>query len=194
MWTDLLPQTDRFKNQLQAAIKKLSGAGRVLKIPQNRFMYVSGENDQAVYLIESGRVKLSVPVPDGKECLIAIRTAGEIVGELALAGQTSRDETAVAMKDTLVLQVQCTILLAQLKRENLLESLAQYLTIRIAEQQLLITSLSTMDSEHRLAEVLLHLSRIIGRNQSCGTCISQKISQTELAKMVGTTRTRIGFF
>ncbi len=125
---------------------------------------------------------------------MGFRTAGDILGELALAGQIVRFETAVAMKEATVKQVFYRNFLADLKRESLLENLVQYLATRIAEQQELITSLTTMDSEHRLAQVLLHLSNILGRSQSCGTCLEQRISHNELANMVGTTRTRIGIF
>ncbi len=194
MWTEPIPSASQFKLQFRDTFQKLSCVGRVIRVPKNHTLYTSGEQDPTVYLLESGRIKLSVPSPEGKECVMGIRTAGDIFGELTLAGQTIRFETAVAMEEATVKQVFYRNFLAHLKRESLLESLVQYLATRIAEQQELITSLTTMNSERRLARILLQLSSSLGRNQSCGTCITQRISQNELAKMVGTTRTRIGIF
>jgi CRP/FNR family transcriptional regulator, cyclic AMP receptor protein len=94
----------------------------------------------------------------------------------------------------MVRQVPHRNFLAQLKNESMIDGLVQYLTVRIAEQQEVITTLTTLKSEQRLARMLIRLSRVLGRNQSCGTCIAQRMSQEELAKMVGTTRTRIGIF
>ena len=37
-----------------------------------------------VYYIESGQIKLFMLSPEGKECLLAIHSAGDIFGELTL--------------------------------------------------------------------------------------------------------------
>jgi CRP/FNR family transcriptional regulator, cyclic AMP receptor protein len=194
MWTEPSSSASQMQSEFRKTLQRLSCAGRMIKISKNNNVYASGESDETVYILESGQIKLTVPSPEGKECLMAIRTAGDMFGELALSGHTIRFETAVAMKDTVVRQIFHRNFLAYLKRESLLEGLIQYLAARIAEQQDLITSMTTLNSERRLARILLHLSGILGRNQSCGTCIPQHISQNELAKMVGTTRTRIGIF
>jgi hypothetical protein len=53
---------------------------------------------------------------------------------------------------------------------------------------------TTENSEQRLAETLLQLGRTLGSNGSSSICIEPKISQEDLADMVGTTRSRIGAF
>ena len=56
------------------------------------------------------------------------------------------------------------------------------------------TTLVTMDSEQRLATILLRLARKLGKRQGEYLCIVERISQEELAWMVGTTRSRVGYF
>lgn len=194
MWTEALPKTDPFVTRMRDVFQNLSLGCRVIRYPKNRTIYSSGQRDATLYYIVSGRVKLLVPSADGRECLLAIRTAGEIFGELCLSGRTMRFETAVVMKEAILKQVLHGSFLMCLKNESLLESFVRYLAIRIAEQQEVITTLTTANSEQRLARTLIHLSGLLGQNRSCGTCIDQKISQGELARMVGTTRTRIGIF
>jgi len=185
---------DRFKVQLREIFQKLAVGSRLIKLPKNSFVYTSGQRDEAVYYIVSGQVKLLVPSPEGKECLLAIRTSGDIFGELCLSGPAVRFETAMAMKGATVRQIFHRDFLAYLKSQSLLEDLVRYLAARIAEQQEIIISMVTLRSEQRLAHTLIGLSRVLGKNMICGTCIEPKMSQLELAKMVGTTRTRIGMF
>ena len=51
-----------------------------------------------VYFIETGQIKLLLLSPEGKECLLAIHSGGDIFGELCLAGLGARHETAMAMQ------------------------------------------------------------------------------------------------
>jgi len=98
------------------------------------------------------------------------------------------------MEDSCLKRTSYRSFLARLRNESLLEGLIQYLAVRLAEQQEVIAALATANSEQRLARTLIHLARILGMSDSRGTRIAHRISQEELAEMVGTTRTRIGVF
>ena len=147
-----------------------------------------------VYFIEAGQVKLLIPSHEGKECLLAVRTAGDIIGELSLSGQTTRIETAVAMKEVVLKQIPKRCFLTYIKNASLFEGLIQYLVELISEQQEVIASMSTVNSEQRLARTLLNLGQRIGRGENGRVRLEQRLSQEELSEMVGTTRTRVGVF
>ncbi len=185
---------EMFKEQIQETCRKQSLGGCSIRVSKNQRVYTTGERGETIYLVESGQIKLLVPSPEGKECLLAIRTVGDIFGELCLCGQSARLETAIAMRDVTLKQVYHRRFLDHLKRESLLEGLVRYLALRIADQQELITTLATMNSEQRLARTLLHLGHIIGKSNPDGVAIDHRLSHKELAEMVGTTRTRIGMF
>ncbi len=189
-----LPQADRFKQQIRESFRKQSSDCRTVRVARNNNIYVSGQQDQTIYFVHVGQVKLLLPSPEEKECLFAVRTAGDIFGELCLAGQVGRLETAVAMEDTCLKQISASSFLARLRNESLMEGFVQYLAARLAEQQDVIATMVTLNSEKRLARSLIQLARVLGQPDSGGARIAQKISQEELAGMVGTTRTRIGLF
>ena len=65
-------------------------------------IYNSGDQDEMVYFIESVQIKLLMLSPEGRECLLAIHTAGDIFGEPCLSGLDSRLETATAMEETVL--------------------------------------------------------------------------------------------
>jgi CRP/FNR family transcriptional regulator, cyclic AMP receptor protein len=84
--------------------------------------------------------------------------------------------------------------MAALADEGLRDDFVRYFAGRLAEQQQLILELVTGDSKHRLAAVLLHLARKLGRRDANLLSMQERITQEELASMVGTTRSRVGYF
>jgi CRP-like cAMP-binding protein len=129
-----------------------------------------------VYFIESGQVKLRMLSSEGKECLLAIHASGDVFGELCLSGIAGRLETATAMEDTRLKKVPCAKFLERLTTDSLLEGFVKYLAVRVAEQQEVIASLVTVDSEQRLGKTLLHLAGQLGRKGRRCTRIELRIS------------------
>ena len=188
------PQADEFKLQLRDSLQRETLNSRAFKIARHANVYTCGDQDEMVYFIESGQVKLLMLSSDGKECLLAIHSAGDVFGELCLSGLGARLETATAMKATTVKQIHCPQFFARLNRDSLFEGFVRYLAVRIADQQQVIANLVTVDSEQRLGQTLLQLARTMGKNDPRSIRIELKISHEELSEMVGTTRPRISLF
>ncbi len=167
---------------------------RSVTIAKHDNVYTCGDNDELVYFIERGQIKLLMLSPEGRECLLAIHSDGDIFGELCLSGLGARLETATAMKETVVKQVSCPKFFARLDRDKLFEGFVRYLAVRIADQQQLIANLVTVDSEQRLGKTLLTLARTLGKKDPRSIRIELKITHEELSEMVGTTRPRISVF
>src|SRR3989338_6577982 len=147
-----------------------------------------------VYFIESGQIKLLMLSSEGRECILAIHSAGDIFGELCLSGLGARLETAMAMTQTMLKQISCNQFFARLDRDSLFEGFVRYLAVRVADQQQVIANLVTVDSEQRLGQTLLQLARTMGKKDPRSIRIELKISHEELSEMVGTTRPRISLF
>ena len=188
------PQAERFKQQLRDSLRRETFNSRAIKIAKHDHVYTCGDRDGMVYFIESGQVKLLMLSPEGKECLLAIHTAGDILGELCLSGLGSRLETAMAMEDTDLKQIPCSKFFARLSSDSLFEGFVRYLAVRIADQQQVIANLVTVDGEQRLGKTLLQLARKLGKKDPRSIRIEHKISHEELSEMVGATRPRISKF
>ncbi|MEZ4733923.1 MAG: Crp/Fnr family transcriptional regulator [Caldilineaceae bacterium] len=189
-----IPPVDSFNHQLQSALRQATAHSRAVSFAKSSNLYTAGDEEHSVYFIESGQVKLTLLTSAGTECLLAILTAGDICGELCLAGLPERQETATAMTATVVRTLPCTAFLALLSREGLLPGFIHYLAARMADQQAIIANLLTVDSEQRLGKTLLHLARKLGKHDPRSIRIEQRITHEELAAMVGTTRPRISTF
>jgi len=188
------PQLDPFKQQMRDSLRHETLNSRAVTIPRHANVYTCGDQDEMIYFVETGQIKLLMLSSEGKECLLAIHSAGDIFGELCLSGSGARLETATAMEETILKKIPHSQFLARLSRDSLFEGFVRYLAVRIADQQQVIANLVTVDSEQRLGKTLLQLARTLGKKDQQSTRIELKISHDELSEMVGTTRPRISLF
>ncbi|HEX8161512.1 MAG TPA: Crp/Fnr family transcriptional regulator [Pyrinomonadaceae bacterium] len=178
------------KKLLAPALRRTA---RVIRIRKQCNVYTCGDENEMIYLIQSGHVKLVVDSSEGKECLLDIYSSGDFFGESCLTGLKYRVETATAMADSVLHRINRQQFIAALSDAEM-HILIQCLNIRILEQQLFITDMATTSSEFRLGKVLLRLGLRLGKKHLSGTVIGCRISQEELSQMVGTTRPRVTKF
>jgi CRP-like cAMP-binding protein len=188
------PQSDLFKQQMRESLRQETLHSSAITIAKNDNVYTCGDQDELVYFIESGQIKLLMLSPDGRECLLAIHSAGDIFGELCLSGLGVRLETATAMEESVLKQIPSRKFFERLGRDALFEGFVRYLAVRVADQQQVIANLVTVDSEQRLGKTLLRLARTLGKKDPRSIRIELKITHEELSEMVGTTRPRISVF
>ena len=188
------PEAERFKQQMRESLRQETLNSRAVTIRRHANVYTCGDQDEMVYFIDAGQVKLLLLSPEGRECLLAIHGNGDLFGELCLAGLGARRETATTMTQTKLKKIPCAQFFARLSRDSLIEGFVRYLAVRVADQQQVIANLVTVDSEQRLGQTLLQLARTLGKKDPRSIRIELKISHGELSEMVGTTRPRISLF
>jgi len=170
------------------------GQGRKnLKVARKRRIFTQGDAADAVFYIQSGKVRLTVVSKVGKEATIGMLSEGNFFGEGALAGQALRMGSAVAMTECQVLRIEKRAMMDVLHRENSLSDMfvAYLLARNIRYEEDLVDQLFN-SSEKRLARVLLMLAHF--GKEGVPETVVPKISQETLAEMVGTTRSRVSFF
>jgi CRP/FNR family cyclic AMP-dependent transcriptional regulator len=153
-------------------------------------IYRIGSDASSIFMLKRGKVKLSRLTDDGKEIIFAILKEGDVFGELALSGERSRDEEAIALTDTY---------LCVMRREDF-ESLLRdkpYLSLRFIKW----VGLRRRTLEHRLEDLLFRsvpsrLSRLLnslakdfGEPMASGAIlIPFPLSHKEIANLTGTSR------
>jgi len=156
-------------------------------------IFAQGDLAEAVFYIQTGKVKLTVVSKTGKEATIGILTDGDFFGEASLAGQALRMCSATAMTDCAVLRIDKKTMMEALHREHEFSDMfvAYLLSRNIRYEEDLVDQLFN-SSEKRLARILLLLAHFgkEGKPES----VVPKISQELLAEMIGTTRSRVSFF
>ena len=156
-------------------------------------IFAQGDTADAVFYIQTGKVKLTVVSKTGKEATIGILGEGDFFGEGSLAGQALRMDSATAMTDCSVLRIDKKAMMEALHREHEFSDLfvAYLLSRNIRYEEDLVDQLFN-SSEKRLARILLLLAHF--GKEGIPETVVPKISQEMLAEMIGTTRSRVSFF
>jgi len=170
------------------------GEGRKFVLfPKKQGIFTQGDTADAVFYVQTGKIKLTVVSQTGKEATIGILGEGHFFGEACLVGQPIRMLTATAMTDCAVLRIEKKAMMEALHREHEFSDLfvAYLLARNIRYEEDLVDQLFN-SSEKRLARILLLLAHFgkEGKPES----VIPKISQEMLAEMIGTTRSRVSFF
>jgi CRP/FNR family transcriptional regulator, cyclic AMP receptor protein len=162
---------------------------RQRKVARSEPILRAGAAGDEVVLVLSGRVKLVAYGADRREVVLAIRGAGELIGDMAALGGQRRSATAIAVDD-----VEAGFLHADELREFLHDHpdaalvLIRTLVRRLAEATRDVVDLATRDSVGRIAKRLLELATEHGTPSAGGTRIELSLSQDELARWTGATR------
>jgi len=170
------------------------GEGRnLLTVLKSQSIYAQGDQADAVFYLQKGKVRLTVVSKAGKEATIGILNEGSFFGEGALAGQIVRMGSAAALTDCELLRVDKKAMMDALHREHTFSDMfvAYLLARNIRYEEDLVDQLFN-SSEKRLARVLLLLAHF--GKEGIPEAVVPKISQETLAAMIGTTRSRVSFF
>jgi CRP/FNR family cyclic AMP-dependent transcriptional regulator len=170
------------------------GEGRKFVLfPKKQGIFAQGDTADAVFYLQTGKVRLTVVSTDGREATSGILSEGDFFGEGSLAGQAIRMGAATAMTDCAVLRIDKKAMIQALHREHEFSDMfvAYLLARNIRYEEDLVDQLFN-SSEKRLARILLLLAHF--GKEGVPEIVIPKISQETLAEMIGTTRSRVSFF
>jgi CRP-like cAMP-binding protein len=161
---------------------------------RDEVIYLRGDPGTAFYVIATGRVKITLTSPDGKELILRRLGPGDFHGELALLDDQPRSADAVATESSVLFVLQRDAFRQFLAEHpavatKLLATVSSYLR-RNAE---LIQDATFLDVPARLARILLELAGGDGADNlpPPGAVIPDRMKQAELASLVGATRESI---
>ena len=156
-------------------------------------VFSQGDPADAVFYVQSGKVKLTVVSKSGKEAVVAILPQDSFFGEGCLAGQPLRMATASAEQKSTVIRVEKQVMVDLLHQDpEFAERFLAYLLTRNIRMEADLVDHLFNSSEKRLARLLLLLANF--GQESKPIPLIAKMSQETLAEMIGTTRSRVSFF
>jgi CRP-like cAMP-binding protein len=175
----------------------LANAGlgrRIVQLEPKEPFFSQGDEADSVFYLQKGRAKLTVVSEAGKEATLTILSAGEFVGEAALAAVPGqRLSMAIAITECTALKIGREEMLRVMHEEPGFSDLfLKFLLTRSMRIQADLVDQLFNSSEKRLARILLLMAEF-GQPGEPETLIP-KISQETLAEMIGTTRSRVSFF
>jgi CRP/FNR family cyclic AMP-dependent transcriptional regulator len=177
----------------KAFLTRIETGKTVREYRNKQVIFSQGDAADAVFFLQTGKVKLAVVSTRGKEAVIGVLERGSFFGEGCLAGQPLRMATASAIQASSIIRVDRSTMVRVLHQEpEFAELFTAYLlsrNVRIEED--LVDQLFN-SSEKRLARILLLLAHF--GKESRPESVIPKVSQETLAAMIGTTRSRVSYF
>lgn len=155
---------------------------------RKQVIFHEGDAAGAVYLVDSGRVKLTQLAADGQEVLVRFAGPGDLVAAIAALPGSKYPVTASAVEPTRLLlwhsgDVETLCGHFPRLRVNLMQALSGHVHDTLGR----VRELATERVAQRVARALLRLTRQAGRPVEGGVLIDHPLSRQELAEMTGTT-------
>jgi CRP-like cAMP-binding protein len=161
---------------------------------ERQVVYAQGDPADYLFHLRKGGVKLSVVSSRGKEAVVALLGPGDFFGEGCLTDQPARMATATAIVPSSLLRIGSTEI-ARLLRKNrrFSDHFVSYLVSHLSKVEDDLIDQLFNSSEKRLARALLLLADYGKKGETPKTVIL-RVSQKNLAEMIGTTRPRVNVF
>jgi CRP/FNR family transcriptional regulator, cyclic AMP receptor protein len=162
---------------------------RVQHYPAGHEIFAKGSPGNSMMMVLRGKVRISSISLAGKEIVLNIIKAGEIVGEIATLDGGERSGDAVAITDCELLVLNRRDFMPFLeKHADICLMLIKILCKRLRRTSEQVEDLLFRHLEGRIAKALLQLSERSGRPEVEGRMLELHLSQSELGNIVGSTR------
>lgn len=147
---------------------------------------------EVLYFILSGSVKVFVEREGGVEVALAILGPGEVLGEMSLADSLRRSANAATREASTLLWMDRSSFQSVLAENpaistNLVSILSRRLRLANARSR----SLASLDVRGRVAAQLLAFANEYGEKSPDGIRIPFRLTQTDIADLVGASRVRV---
>ncbi len=194
-----LKQVSFFADLADEDIRELMAVARRRTFRSGEVIFHRDDPGQVLYVIKEGKVKICLTSPDGQEVALVVFGKGECFGELAMFGGLPRSADAITLE-----RVECYTLQrsdfhnAIMKNPKIAIQVLEELAKRLRNTDQMVENLIFLDVYGRVAKKLLELADTHGVKSEDGVRIDVRLTQQELASMVGASRESvnkvIGYF
>ena len=158
-------------------------------------IFARGESANQVYILFRGCVRAAVGSESGKERIVGIFKAGDILGENVLGSRPVQQATAVAHEECWIATISSADFVDLLERRpKVALNFIQILSQKLAEAREDIATLSFLGTQQRLAKTLLKLGINHGNEITSQESVRKlrfPLSHEHLARLIGANRPHV---
>ncbi|MFF3854449.1 Crp/Fnr family transcriptional regulator [Micromonospora sp. NPDC002575] len=147
-----------------------------------------GDATQHVHVVLAGCVKVVRSESDGSRALLTLRSAGDVVGDLAAVDLEPRSATVTALTTTITRLLTGPQFRRFLTRPAFAAGFAAYTVSRLRTSDAQRVALAVLPVRERLVRALIHLDR---ESRHSDGRPGIRLSQVELAELVGVSRNAV---
>lgn len=172
-----------------ADIRELGRICELRVLERGATLYDFADTADDLFVVESGAVKLSRVSADGREINVGILGPVDIFGDSALGGDTQRADRATIIEDAVL----CAIVAGPfeeflLDHPRLAVRIARSVGDRLRRVESRMQDILFHDVRTRLAHTVARLAKRFGEEVPEGRRIGLRLTQTDLAQLIGSTR------
>ncbi|MFA9555841.1 Crp/Fnr family transcriptional regulator [Evansella sp. AB-rgal1] len=180
----------RFFNELSEENQSLLLTyGLEIKVKSGTFLFYEGDYPEHVYLVRSGKVRLSKMTADGKEFSVHLKQKDELVGEVGLFNEMSISVTAEVIDDATLVRFDRHTL-ESLFRENgeIAVAFMKWFARHTQSTQAKFRDLILCGKTGAFYSTLIRFSNSYGETQGDSILINVQLTNQDIANYIGTTR------
>jgi CRP/FNR family transcriptional regulator, cyclic AMP receptor protein len=186
---ELISRVPLFSSLSEQNRDALAGSFVRQSFDRGETIFRQGDPGVHLYLVESGRIKITTLAPDGREAFVAIIGPGQVFGELSLFIEQQRTADARAMEPTVLHALAHDDFRPYVNSHpEVAWELLRVLVLMVRRQDQAIQDMVFLDVGGRVARRLLDLATQHGEAGNPGIRVNVPITQEELAQMVGASR------
>lgn len=157
------------------------------RYPKGAFIVNQNEMGSSMYLLVSGRVKVSLASPDGKELALNYLEAPAHFGEMSLVDAEPRSADVIAVSEVELFSLDAKDLSAAIQiNPRLALSLIATLSRRLRHTIARLEDMAFHDASHRVMRVLLNVAT--ASYEARGVPVIQGLTHYDIATLAGTSR------
>ncbi len=186
---ELLRRSSLFAELSASELDAVARTAEPRDFARDEVIVAMNEPADGLFVVASGRVKVSMPSSEGKEIIIATLGPGDFFGEMALLDDEPRSASVVAQLPTAAYRIR------RYDFERLLDAhpaigrkLLREMSLRLRRANAQMESLVTLDVVGRLARFLIDLARQHGQLLGNGWVAVRRPTHQDIANSIGTTR------
>jgi CRP-like cAMP-binding protein len=149
-------------------------------------LFIQGHPPLGLFCVASGKIKLTINGSDGKESILKIVGAGDILGHSSLFNRKNHEASAEVIEDSIICFVDKNYFRLLLSDNHQIAiHLLEKISNELGYTEKKHVSMLQKNIRERLAGLLLQLGRDFGEEESLRIKIKIQLSRNEMASMVG---------
>ena len=187
-----LRQHEFFAAMGDEVMKDLVALTQTKLFKARQMIFQQGEEGDSLYVVLSGRIKISTTSTAGKETVLSFLGPGEVMGEIAVLDGGLRTASATVIEEARVAVLRQGPFKAFLEHHpKLALHIIDVLCSRLRRTDAFVEEMTTLQAGPRLAKALLRLAEQYGKETDSGTLVDIKLSQANLGAHAGLMRENV---
>jgi CRP/FNR family cyclic AMP-dependent transcriptional regulator len=185
----ILKEINLFKSIGEDYRKRLSSVLRRRSLKKGEVLFRKGDEGNVLYIVRKGSIKIVLPSEMGDEAVLAVFSSGDFFGEMALMDGMPRSADAVALEPSELLALNRSDFITFLEKNGeAMQAILSHLSMRLRKTDDSLEDAYFLNISARFAKKLVELAKTYGEQDGDIIEISLRLSQKDLASMIGATR------